>query len=43
LKAVLQEKIPLEQERVKAFKKDYGGTKLGDVTVDMVRLSFISP
>lgn len=36
LKAVLQEKIPAEQERVKAFRKDYGGTKLGDVTVDMV-------
>ncbi|XP_077302604.1 putative citrate synthase 2, mitochondrial [Arctopsyche grandis] len=36
LKAVLQAKIPAEQERVKAFKKDYGGTKLGDVTVDMM-------
>lgn len=39
LKAILAEKIPKEQERVKAFRKQYGATKVGEVTVDMV--SFI--
>lgn len=36
LKAVLVEKIPKEQERVKNFRKAKGATKVGDVTVDMV-------
>lgn len=36
LKKVLSEKIPKEQERIKAFRKNYGGTKVGEVTVDMV-------
>lgn len=37
LKSVLQEKIPKEQARIKEFRKKYGGTKVGDVTIDMVR------
>lgn len=36
LKAVLAKKIPEEQERVKNFRKTYGATKVGEVTVDMV-------
>lgn len=36
LKEVLQEKIPQEQENVKAFRKSHGATKVGEVTVDMV-------
>jgi citrate synthase len=36
LKAVLAKKIPDEQERVKNFRKTYGATKIGEVTVDMV-------
>ncbi|KAK0086023.1 hypothetical protein PV325_004046 [Microctonus aethiopoides] len=36
LKKVLSEKIPKEQERIKAFRKNYGGTKVGEVTVDMM-------
>ena len=36
LKKVLSEKIPKEQERIKAFRKEYGSTKVGEVTVDMV-------
>jgi citrate synthase len=36
LKAVLTKKIPLEQERVKEFRKTHGATKVGEVTVDMV-------
>lgn len=36
LRAVLEEKIPKEQERVKQFRKEYGNTKVGEVTVDMV-------
>lgn len=36
LKAILAEKIPKEQERVKAFRKQHGATKVGEVTVDMV-------
>lgn len=36
LKEVLAEKIPQEQENVKAFRKAYGSTKVGEVTVDMV-------
>lgn len=36
LKKILAEKIPKEQERVAAFRKKYGTTKVGDVTVNMV-------
>lgn len=36
LKDVLAEKIPKEQEIVKAFRKSHGSTKVGEVTVDMV-------
>lgn len=36
LKEVLIEKIPAEQENVKAFRKSHGATKVGEVTVDMV-------
>lgn len=38
LKAILTEKIPKEQERVKNFRKEFGSTKVGDVTVDMVSI-----
>lgn len=37
LKKVLTDRIPKEQQRVKAFRKDHGSTKIGEVTVDMVR------
>jgi hypothetical protein len=33
---VLANQIPEKQEEVKQFRKDYGSTKVGDVTVDMV-------
>lgn len=36
LKDVLIEKIPQEQEIVKAFRKSHGSTKVGEVTVDMM-------
>lgn len=36
LKSVLQEKIPVEQEKVREFRKKHGATKVGEVTVDMV-------
>lgn len=36
LRAVLAEKIPKEQERVKQFRKECGNVKVGEVTVDMV-------
>lgn len=36
LKAVLDKKIPAEQERVKAFRKEYGNKVVGEVTVDMM-------
>nr|CAD7568797.1 unnamed protein product [Timema californicum] len=36
LKAVLAKKIPAEQERVKAFRKQYGSSKVGEVTIDMM-------
>lgn len=36
LRDVLAEKIPQEQEVVKAFRKSHGSTKVGEVTVDMV-------
>jgi citrate synthase len=35
LKAVLAERISIEQENVKNFRKEYGNTKIGEVTVDM--------
>lgn len=36
LKSVMAEIIPKEQERVKNFRKQYGATKVGEVTVDMM-------
>lgn len=36
LRKILGDKIPREQERVKAFRKEHGATKVGEVTVDMV-------
>lgn len=36
LKQILAAKIPAEQERIKNFRKQHGGTKVGEVTVDMV-------
>lgn len=36
LKDVLAQKIPAEIENVKAFRKEHGSTKVGEVTVDMV-------
>lgn len=39
LRKVMAEKIPVEQERIKSFRKQYGGTKVGEVTVDMVKIS----
>merc|ERR1719495_441244 len=36
LKGVLAEKIPVVQEEVKAFRKEHGNTKVGEITVDMM-------
>lgn len=36
LKSILQEKIPKEQEKIREFRKKHGGTKVGEVTVDMM-------
>ncbi|CAA9995412.1 unnamed protein product [Nesidiocoris tenuis] len=36
LKGILAAKISKEQERIKAFRKQHGGTKVGEVTVDMM-------
>jgi len=36
LKTVLTEKIPVVQEEVKAFRKQHGNTKVGEITVDMM-------
>ncbi len=36
LKAILSEKIKVEEARVKNFRKGYGSTSMGEVTVDMV-------
>jgi len=36
LKAVLAEKIPVVQEEVKAFRKQHGNTKIGEITIDML-------
>ena len=33
----MAEKIPEKQEEVKAFRKQHGNTKVGEITVDMVR------
>jgi hypothetical protein len=41
LKAILAKKIPEEQERVKNFRKTYGATKIGEVTVDMVSVASV--
>lgn len=41
LRSVMAEKIPKEQERVKAFRKECGNVKVGEVTVDMVRVLLI--
>jgi citrate synthase len=38
LKAVMNELVPKQQEEVKAFRKEHGGTKIGEITVDMVSL-----
>jgi hypothetical protein len=37
LKEVLAQKIPIEQQNVKNFRKEFGNVKIGEVTVDMVR------
>jgi len=36
----LANQIPEKQEEVKAFRKDHGKTKVGEVTVDMVSTHF---
>jgi len=36
LKSVLAEKIPVVQEEVKAFRKQHGDTKIGEITVDQI-------
>jgi len=36
LKSVLAEKIPAAIEDVKAFRKQHGDTKVGEITVDMM-------
>lgn len=36
LKHVLHEKVPMEQERVRALRKEFGNHKLGEITVDMM-------
>ena len=38
LKSVLAEKIPATIADVKAFRKEHGNTKVGEITVDMVSL-----
>lgn len=42
LRSILEEKIPKEQERVKNFRKQFGATKVGEVTVDMVCICVIN-
>ena len=37
LKEILTNKIAVEQERVKKFRKECGNVKIGEITVDMVR------
>lgn len=41
LKDVLAEKIPKEIETIKAFRKEHGNTKVGEVTVDMVSVRVV--
>lgn len=36
LRDVLSAKIPQEQERVKKFRKEFGSTKMGETTIDMM-------
>eukprot|EP00088_Acartia_fossae_P000687 TRINITY_DN1027_c0_g1_i4.p1 TRINITY_DN1027_c0_g1~~TRINITY_DN1027_c0_g1_i4.p1 ORF type:complete len:462 (-),score=182.37 TRINITY_DN1027_c0_g1_i4:433-1818(-) len=36
LRSALAEKIPQAQEEVKAFRKEHGNTKVGEITVDMM-------
>jgi len=36
LRSALAEKIPAFQEEVKAFRKEYGNAKVGEITVDMM-------
>lgn len=36
LRSALAEKIPKVQEEVKAFRKEYGNVKVGEITVDMM-------
>merc|ERR1712165_189344 len=36
LKSALTEKIPVVQEEVKAFRKQHGDTKIGEITVDQI-------
>jgi len=36
LRTALAEKIPVVQEEVKAFRKQHGNTKVGEITVDMM-------
>lgn len=39
LKDVLANKIPEKQKEVKEFRSKHGNTKVGEITVDMVRPS----
>ncbi|MPC26620.1 putative citrate synthase 1, mitochondrial [Portunus trituberculatus] len=36
LREVMAQKVPAMQEKVKAFRKSHGGTKVGEITVDML-------
>jgi len=36
LKDVLSDQVPVKQKEVKEFRKEYGSTKVGEVTVDMM-------
>lgn len=36
LRDVMAQKVPAMQEKVKAFRKSHGSTKVGEITVDMV-------
>ena len=40
LKAVFAEKYPVHGEEVKAFRRAHGEKKVGEITVDMVSISF---
>lgn len=43
LRDVMAQKVPIVQEDVKAFRQKYGKTKVGEITVDMVRTGRIYP